>query len=344
MKKRVLFCIDEFSQNSIGISLTNLLSKIDLSKFDVDLLYMKANSEILRRVPKQINVVNDKFNFSKLNFINIIKFYHRYDFSIMYDFGNTSLGDLVRASSKNNAIYIHKDLNNIYPVKDKYDEFLIKNKISKYNKIICSNSFIYDDMLVKCSDLKDKFHQLEYIVDDIIIDKLSKESVELSKPDNKKLFLLMGSLSDRSKNYTTLIKMFSDLVKINNQVYLWIMGDSSELINIKMLIEKYGISSYVSIIGFKNNPYPYMKLSDYIINLSDSYDSQLTVLEAQVLNKPVISIIDIYNCDNNYVVSNDYEKMAEEINSIINSKKYNVSNNNFWALNQKTIKKFESLI
>lgn len=344
MKKKILICINELYSNSIGISLINLLGRADYTKYDIDLIFVKSQTNVINQLPREVNIIDSPFDVNKINLLYKLKLRHKYDFSLMYDIEDAKLCSLVKLASKNNAIYLHKDYRSIYVVLNTYNEFINSHKVLEFSKIIFSNDLLKDKFNKLHTEVSDKTCTLEYAIDDTRILNLAKTNVGVDKPDYKTLLVSVGTLNDRAKNFTLMIKMMANLVQMNNKVHLWILGDGPDLVNIKMLVKQYRLDGYVTLFGFKNNPYPYMKLADYYLNTSDSFDSSTSLFEARVLQKPIISTgIDNIN-SNTYIVSSDPNKIATDVNNIlINKVKYN-GENNFWAENQQVLKKFENIV
>ena len=344
MKKRVLIGINNLSANSIGISLINLLSNIDYSKYDVDLIFKTSQSNLLAQIPSTVRVIFSPFNYNNVKVLDKIKMYHKYSFSLMYDFGDVKLVDLIKKSSKNHAVYIHRNFYNIFMVRTKFDEFISKYGVLSFKKIIFSNENLLNTFTNDFPQIKSKSFVLDYLINSEHIIKLSNARIEMSKPNNKVLLVAAGTLNDRSRNYTLMIRMMANLVKINNHVHLWILGDGPDLVNLKILVKNLGINEYVTFFGYKTNPYPYMKLADYIINTSESFDSSTTMIEARVLQKPIISTCVDFKNNNTYIVSPDVDIIAKQVNDIILRRVLYNGNSNFWVENQKLLKIFDGFV
>ncbi|MBO4600903.1 MAG: glycosyltransferase [Bacilli bacterium] len=344
MKSRILVGINNLTANSIGISLVNFLNTIDYSKYDVDLIFVNSQTNLLNQITRKVNIIHSPFSSKKHGFFDKVKMFHRYSLSIMYDLGNKELIDIIKLSSRNNAVYLHHDYKNIYVISAKYNEFVLNNKILDFKYILFPTKQLLESFSNIYADAEDKSFVLPYAINEKRIIELSKAHAELGKPDYKKLIISAGTLNDRSKNYTLMINMMHKLIKLNNHVNLWILGDGPDQVHLKMLVKNLKLEEYVKFLGFKSNPYPYMAMADYIINTSDFSDFSTTMIEAKVLEKPIITTSIDMEGDNAYVVSSNLDKIASEINDIlIKNVKYN-NNNNFWAENQKVIKTVEKLI
>ena len=343
-KKKLLICINELYANSVGISLINLLCSLDYTRYVVDLIFVKSQTQVINQLPRNINILNSPFNTDELKFFNKLKFFHKYDLSIMYDIGDPKLCDLVKIASKRNYVYFHKNFREIYVVENAYNRFMEERKVLKFSGFLFTNKQLLDSFVRIHPQVQSKAKTLEYIIDDKRIISLSKANIGTSKPDRCTLLVAVGSINDRAKNYSLMIKMMSNLIKINNKVRLWIIGDGPDLVNLRMQVTSNNLSEYITLFGFKNNPYPYMALGDYYLNTSDKFDSSTALIEARVLQKPIISTnVDMQN-NNTFVVSSDPNKIANEVNDIILKKIVYNGENNFWAENRHILRKFDDLV
>ena len=262
----------------------------------------------------------------------------------MYDFGNVQLANLIKKASKNNAVYIHKNFYNIYLVKAKFDQFISDYDVTNFNRILFANDNLMETFVTDFPQTKEKCLVLDYLINNEHIVRLSNAHIEISKPNNKVLLVAAGTLNDRSRNYSLMIKMMGNLVKLNTHVHLWILGDGPDLVNLKILVKTLGLNDYVTFFGYKTNPYPYMKMADYIISTSESFDSSTTMIEARVLQKPIISTCADYKNINTYIVSPDLDQIAKQVNNIILRKVLYQGNSNFWLENQKLLKILDQII
>lgn len=344
MKKRMLISINSLGSNSVGISLVNLLTRLDYSKYDVDLVFANASGNLVNMIPKSVNIVLSPFTNKKLGFFEKLKYYKRYDFSLMYDVGNVELSKFTISCSRNSAIYLHKNYRSIYSAGHNYDKFILNYKIFEFDKFVFPNKELMNLFTNIHPDALDRSYVLEYLVNDKYIINASKASIEVDKPNYKTLLLTAGTLNDRAKNYTLMIKMMSNLVKINNHVELWILGDGPDLVNLKMLVNELKLSNYIKFFGFKVNPYPYMSIADYFINTADSFDSSTAIIEAKVLEKPILSTGTEIVDENIHVISADVNKIHLDVNEIISKRIKYKGVNNFWVINQKSLNELNEII
>ena len=167
---------------------------------------------------------------------------------------------------------------------------LIKKKLYKYtlslSDIVLANSIKFKNVLKKEFGIKATFIYNPLNSKEII--KKSKKKINNIFFSNKTInFINVARLEDQ-KDHITLIKAFAGLNK-STKFKLLIIGDGRNKKKLNRMIIKYRLNNLIKIIGFKKNPYPYIKHSDVFI-LSSIFEGLPNVLlEALALNKFIIS-------------------------------------------------------
>lgn len=85
---------------------------------------------------------------------------------------------------------------------------------------------------------------------------------------------------------------------------VYLLGDGEERENLTQYIEAHGLTQHVKILGFIDNPYPYIKNSVATVLTSLSEGFSLALVESVMLHTPIIStdvgvakeLIDKYDC------------------------------------------------
>ena len=91
------------------------------------------------------------------------------------------------------------------------------------------------------------------------------------------------------------------------------------------LVTKNDLSKRVTFVGQKTNPYPYIKLADYIILTSDYEGFPVTYLEAITLHKRILTTIDVsdesINIGKDYatIISMDEKEMLKDVQKELSS-------------------------
>jgi glycosyltransferase involved in cell wall biosynthesis len=89
-----------------------------------------------------------------------------------------------------------------------------------------------------------------------------------------------------NKNFSLLINAFA---KSKSQRDLVILGQGPELLILTNLVKTLGLEKRVHLLGFKENPYPYLKNADYLVSTSNAEGFPNGIAEAMCLGKPVIA-------------------------------------------------------
>ena len=333
MKKKLLFTAYNLEIGGIEASLINLLDNIDYNKYEVTLILEKKEGSLLNRLNKNVIVKEVKVSNNSISFIRKIingtrklKFKltnkNKYDFSCCYATYSYSGNKLALMGSTNSMIYVHSNYVDLYKNEKDIREFFDTRNIDKFKYITFVSNESKKDFLKYYSDYKEKTKVFNNFIDVDGIIKKSHESINEKKPNNKKLFVFVGRLDDSSKKLGRAINLIKE---IDNTV-LWVVGDGPDRKMYEREVKINKLDGRVKFFGKKNNPYPYMAISDYIILTSVYEGFPVTYLEAIVLNKEIITTIpvsddkiDISKIAN--IISQDEKKMVKEVKKIIKSKK-----------------------
>jgi glycosyltransferase involved in cell wall biosynthesis len=119
---------------------------------------------------------------------------------------------------------------------------------------------------------------------------------QINKKRNEQIIFLFVGRLEKQKGLNYLIKALNILKKEYSQFMVWIIGSGSEEDNLKRLVKKYDLQSYIKFLGNKSNE----EISSYYLN-SDVFilpsiweGFPLTLLEAWAAGLPVI-ISDVGN-------------------------------------------------
>lgn len=305
--KKILFLIYNLDGGGAEKVLLKILEKIDKSKFKIDLFLIKKEGVYLKefktkfkditlRTPydnlsknKLLNWIQHKVIYKKVRkslknpeiFREFIK--EKYDTQIAFLEGMSSIY-LSKIECKNKIAWVHVDLEKHRTMSLDKEREIYKN----YNKIICvsnqaKNSFdkLYPEYSNKSTVIYNPIDKEEII-------KKSNEKVEKFRAENITTFIAIGRLNEE-KGFDVLLKAHKLLKDENLENNIVILGEGTERKNLEKYILENDLEKSVKLLGFKENPYPYLKQSDIYI-LSSRYEGySLTVAEALILNKAIVS-------------------------------------------------------
>jgi len=167
-------------------------------------------------------------------------------------------------------------------------KLLIKRFYRKADRVIS----LGDSM---SADLIDYFHVPEKLIsiipNPVDIDHIETLSRRYENPFGKSKynFLAVGSLTSQ-KGFDILISAMESIAKEHIDAHLSILGDGPLKKELKGSIFQKGLSNFISICGFRDNPYPYFYHADRFV-LSSRYEGLPNViLESLALGTPVIAL------------------------------------------------------
>ncbi len=172
--------------------------------------------------------------------------------------------------------------------REKIAGLLMKMLYNKADSIVAVSESVRKDLVENFKIHKTLIRVISNPIDLNKIALLSEEKV------NEEVFcrtfpiiLAVGRLS-KEKGHDTLLRAFS-LLRLKTQAKLVILGEGKEEKKLKQLGEQLGIEEEVCFIGYKTNPYKYMKRSTLLVHPSLYEGFGIVLVEAMVCGIPVIS-------------------------------------------------------
>jgi glycosyltransferase involved in cell wall biosynthesis len=213
-------------------------------------------------------------------------------------------------------------------------------------------------VIVNSSEFKNEMKKKLNIESKLIYNPLNYKEIKLKSKNKIKIkfyennttnFISVGRLTDQKDHMTILnaIKVIKNKI-VNPKVKLLIIGKGTNYKTLDLYIKKNKLENIVKLIGYKKNPYPYIKKSDCFV-LSSIYEGLPNVLlEAMSLDKYVISS----NCPTgpyeilNKIKYKDFFKIRDHIKLAELMIKFSLSKNRYTNKNikasyRKTLYKFD---
>lgn len=201
---------------------------------------------------------------------------------------------ITKVKGPKHLIFLHGSVEQYFQGIRKYFKTTFFKKINKFD-YICTVS---EEMRVQLKNIFPKLTNKQITIYNPIdfenIEKLSEAKEELPLKERKlldsKYICSVGRLDEGQKDFTTLIKVYSNLVKKGIiEEKLVIVGDGPHKNSLETLVKDLNVEKEVIFLGKKSNPYIWIKNSKLFI-LSSKYEGFPTVLiEALVLNVPTVS-------------------------------------------------------
>ncbi|HEO98713.1 MAG: glycosyltransferase [Campylobacterales bacterium] len=209
-------------------------------------------------------------------------------------------------------------------------------KIYNHKNIVMISQCLLDDFLTKHPYLKPKSSRVIYnSYDPELLDIKAKEKINL--PTEKEYIISVGRFT-KTKNQSMLIHAFEKVS--NKNIDLILLGDGKETHSLKILVNKLNLNERVHFIGWKKNPYPYIKHAKLLVHTSKSETFGRVVLEGLALNTPVIST-DI-KCGPNEILTDELKDFLVPLNDIsLLTEKIELALKHYPAIESKHLEKFK---
>lgn len=140
--------------------------------------------------------------------------------------------------------------------------------------------------------------------------ELAKEPTEIEG----EYIIGIGGLQKR-KQFDMLIRAFHRIEAKHPALQLIIIGKGSEKKNLEALIRSLKLDNRVKLLGFRENPYPYIKHAKALVSSSFSEGLPRVIVEALILGTPAVStyasdgVLEVMQNElRDYVVPKDDEK------------------------------------
>lgn len=160
-------------------------------------------------------------------------------------------------------------------------------------------------------------------------DEILSKSLETQNeiiPDNKKVNVVTVCRLSPEKGIARLIRVHGRLNKKGIDFRWYFVGSGGQQAEFEKLAKAEGLEGKVFFLGYKMNPYPYMKAAD--INVLGSYSESwgLVITEAMILHRPVLSTLvggsveQIKSGINGLIVPNSDDGLYNGLKELIQSK------------------------
>ena len=240
--------------------------------------------------------------------------------------------------------WVHTDIDKIFGnnLKAKIKKINNKKIYKNYQKIIFVSKYALEKFNKTYNIANEKLVINNYINNKRILEK-ADENIE-NIFDKKNINFLTVARLVEAKGIDRLIRIHSKLIKEGYSNKMYIIGDGVLKNDLQKLIKELNVEKTFILLGAKENPYPYIKMSDYFCLLSYYEGYGIAIEEAKILNKFII-ITDtaskeaVENYNNNIILKNEENEIYEGLKKIILQAPTKNDNNQINDNNKKIIKK-----
>lgn len=345
MKKLLIF-VDELYEGGVSKVLLDLLENINRDKYDITVMTLYNQGIYIDNVKKyakykycfDIPDADDNSLKAKLyrkywggmlrlpeSFMYRWFVKEKYDIEIAFMHGWST--KFISGSNNKNSkkiAWVHVDLvtwNRVDGVFKNLEHH--KNAYSKFHEVLCVSKIVKDGVEKKYGVKNAKVIYNPINREKIL--KLSKEKIDDIKSTDKFKLVSVGRLS-KQKGYDRLLRVFKRLNDEALDLQLSIIGSGEKYNELNNYIEKNNLKDKVFLLGYRENPYKYVKNSDLFVCSSISEGFSLVIAEAMAVGVPVISV----NCPGpnevlgfgkyGMLVNNDEDSLYDGIKELIENK------------------------
>lgn len=390
MKKKIIFVTKALWIGGIETALVNLLKYFDYDKYDVTLLVLKAELDMLDQIPPKCRVMiadrektvafQKKYGYSRLFHLTeetdspsrlhrimmwtipmirwaenrlyiryIRKQMQREQFDTAVIYSDVAGETAVRAikADKYLMFYHHGAMRHVY-----HDKIAYK----KCNKIIAVSAHQAEALRNFVPRYADKIVAANNLADVNGIRVKSQETIPEKFEKGYFNIVTCGRIS-KEKGMDLAVEACNRLIANGyKKIRWWIIGGGPAYSDVKKMVQKLKLESYVYMPGMKENPYPYIANADLYVQPSRFEGYPMSILEAVILKKIVISTDNkgaeemLKNLKCGILCKIDSTDLAEKISSIISDlqyydeKKQEMEEIDLMQKNREILKQMETLL
>jgi glycosyltransferase involved in cell wall biosynthesis len=348
MKRRVLFIIDSLGCGGAEKSLISLLSQLDYSSLEVFLSIVSRGGVFESYIPSNVHLIpfpqpSRFFSYFSNGLFSLLyrvfrkvgvkrhgaelgwivrrpvypRFKGEYDVAISYHQGFPTYYVAEKVDADKKIAWINVDLE-----KAGYRSTFNRPFYDKMSRVCVVSEALYCILPSAGFVEKEKLCIVKDIIDPNLIKVMSKASVKMEHRCGMLTLLTVGRMVPQ-KNYPLAVET-AELLKNSNVDFCWLfVGDGSDRSRIERMIVDYNLEDRVILAGMQLNPYPFFAICDIYVQTSAFEGFGLTLSEAKVFNKPIVttdfpSAYDqIRDGENGLIASMTAESLVERITSII---------------------------
>lgn len=294
--KNILFAANTLCVGGIEKALVNMIKSLN-DNYKITLVLEEKSGDFLKSIPKNIEIIEYK----KSNKTNVIlrklenffiqlkfraKYCNKFDFSASYATYSGACSFVARTASKNSTLFVHNDYLNFFNGnEEEYKKFFTSLKYDNFKNIVFVSENDRKVFLKYFKNNTENTITCNNLIDEEEIVKKSEVKIK-EKKEAKTTFVHIGRHDEKQKRISRIINSAKKLNEEGYDFEVIFIGDGNEYEKYLKLSENV---KNLKFFGKKENPYPYLKLSDCFILSSDFEGYPVVFLEAMLLNKPIIT-------------------------------------------------------
>jgi len=178
--------------------------------------------------------------------------------------------------------WIHFDVNHVG-----FDLNFAKKMYKHFNCVYVVSKTATLHLQEKLPTLINKIKTQTNTIPAITINELARKEEVLSSSSTIKIVTVARIMKEKGPDIA--VKVLSKLKKLGYNIKWYWIGKGEWSSYIEVLIKELKIEDSFILEGLKSNPYPYMRQSDIYVQPSRHEGYCLTIAEAKILNKPIVT-------------------------------------------------------
>lgn len=352
MKRKVLFVVHQLNLGGVQKALISALNALDYSENEVTLYVRKNRTELLPQVNRNVSKIiinqdttkyyrkpyalwlqlllkinnsqktkqrlNDYIVSSQMKYEKEHYFSDdvEYDLAVSYIQSYTAKFVDENVKAKRKVMFYHGSTDEFHDVNEKV--------MQHFERIGCVSKGAQKAVQGFYPQFAEKIGCLENYVDAESVRQKANEFLP-DYPKDKLILCSCGRITP-VKGYDLAVGAAEILKKSGLDFKWYFVGDGVDRLKIGSLIYEKRLNEYIEITGFLNNPYPYIYNCDIYVQPSYEEAHPLSIIEAQILRKPIVSTSTIggqsiiNDCENGVVADINAKSIVQKINLIYQDK------------------------
>ena len=352
MKRKVLFVVHQLNLGGVQKALISALNALDYSENEVTLYVRKNRTDLLPQLNRNVSKIIINQDTTKyyrkpyaiwLQLLLKIKYSQKtkqrlndyivssqmkyekehyfsddveYDLAVSYIQSYTAKFVDENVKAKRKVMFYHGSTDEFHDVNEKV--------MQHFERIYCVSKGAQKAVQGFYPQFAEKIGCLENYVDAESVRQKANEFVP-NYPMDRLILCSCGRITS-VKGYDLAVGAAGILKRDGLNFKWYFVGDGVDRSKIELLISEKQLHDYIEITGLQDNPYPYIKNCDIYVQPSYEESYGLTIIEAQILGKTIVSTAtvggqSIINDGENGVIADiNAESIAQKINLVYQDK------------------------
>lgn len=342
-KKKILFVLLNLNGGGTERMILNLCNNLNSEKFDITLCLFSTTGEYINQISSKVKLIGLNINKSQLFVMKFFKYFYLLNKVIKDIKPSIVISSITQVNLfmsifaffyRKKIRFIARESNILSLITETeplHRKIMYKWLYRFFDTIIAQSQDMKDDLLKNYSIKSHKIVVINNFIDNNIIEKKCENLPSTTLFPSDCINLLTVGRLDYQKGFDLLIETFAKVADKKN-LHLTILGKGPLENVLKKQITNLNMSKYITMQGFSDNPYQYMKKADVFISSSRFEGFPNVVIESLFCGLPVIA--NNYTGGINEILS---EKIFGEIIDITSTNQFDLAINNCLNKNRKMI-------